>query len=203
MTTYCRIVSSPIGNLQIRASEVGICGLKIFGNEDAAIHRRIIAAMPSAPTAQRIHLNDAENWLSVYFAASLCAPFVPVAPLTPSKADDDLPSVSKQEIHPQLLSLPRMPNLDLRGSDFRCKVWRHLATISIGETLFYTELADAVGIPGAARAVGSAMATNPVPILVPCHRVLPKGGGIGMYSAQGGVATKEWLLNHESLIIGQ
>ena len=74
-----------------------------------------------------------------------------------------------------------------------------LTEVSFGETVTYGELAVRVGRPGAARAVGSAMAGNPVPIIVPCHRVLPAGGALGNYSAPGGPATKAWLLAHEGV----
>lgn len=63
-----------------------------------------------------------------------------------------------------------------------------------GETRTYGELAREVGRPGAARAVGQAMARNPWPILIPCHRVVGAGGAIGGFSAGGGVRTKERLL---------
>ena len=85
--------------------------------------------------------------------------------------------------------------LDLsRVSAFDVKVFRALQATRPGRTTTYGELALAVGSPGAARAVGRAMATNPVPLLVPCHRVLAAGGRPGGFSAYGGLVTKERLL---------
>jgi methylated-DNA-[protein]-cysteine S-methyltransferase len=69
---------------------------------------------------------------------------------------------------------------------------RLLADVGYGETLSYLELAEKAGNPRASRAVGSAMATNPVPIVVPCHRVLRTGGQLGGYG--GGLDVKRWLL---------
>jgi methylated-DNA-[protein]-cysteine S-methyltransferase len=70
-----------------------------------------------------------------------------------------------------------------------------IAAIGYGETRTYGELAEACG--SSARAMGQACASNPFPILIPCHRVLPTGGALGYYSAGDGPATKAWLLKHE------
>jgi methylated-DNA-[protein]-cysteine S-methyltransferase len=78
---------------------------------------------------------------------------------------------------------------------FRGEVLTALETVSFGTTITYGGLATRVGRPKAARAVGSAMATNPIGIIVPCHRVLPSGGGVGQFG--GGVPAKEWLLRRE------
>jgi methylated-DNA-[protein]-cysteine S-methyltransferase len=71
--------------------------------------------------------------------------------------------------------------------------------VHVGEVVSYGELARWVGHPRAGRAVGSAMATNPVPIVVPCHRVLQSGGKIGNYG--GGVQMKRQLLTHEGAVL--
>lgn len=91
-------------------------------------------------------------------------------------------------------ALAELP-LDLsRVTDFDRKVYRALQAVPSGRTTTYGDLAKAVGSPGASRAVGRAMATNPLPLLVPCHRVLAAGGRAGGFSAYGGVVTKEKLL---------
>ena len=72
--------------------------------------------------------------------------------------------------------------------------------VDFGETLSYMELAEISGSPRASRAVGSAMANNPVPIVVPCHRVLRTGGHLGGYG--GGLDVKRFLLAHESADTG-
>jgi methylated-DNA-[protein]-cysteine S-methyltransferase len=89
--------------------------------------------------------------------------------------------------------------LDWRLSrGFRRSVLEHLfSQVPCGRVVSYRELAVAVGSPGACRAVGTAMATNPIAIVVPCHRVLRSGGALGGYG--GGLAAKRWLLAHEGL----
>ena len=85
--------------------------------------------------------------------------------------------------------------LDLTGvTPFLAKVYHTLQKVPPGKTLTYGELAGAVGSPGASRAIGRAMATNPVPIFVPCQRVLAAGGKPGGFSAYGGLVTKERML---------
>lgn len=91
---------------------------------------------------------------------------------------------------------PELPALDLRGSTFQRRVWAELLRIPYGEVRTYGEIAAGLGRPGAARAVGAANGRNPVAILVPCHRVVQRGGRLGGYG--GGVAVKRWLLAHEA-----
>lgn len=82
--------------------------------------------------------------------------------------------------------------LDVRGTAFQWQVWRALQRIPFGETRSYSEVADAIGQPRAVRAVARACATNPVCLVVPCHRVVPKSGVPGGY--RWGVARKSKLL---------
>lgn len=91
---------------------------------------------------------------------------------------------------------PRLPPLVLKGTDFELQVWRALLAIPFGETRTYGELAATLKRPGGARAVGQANHRNPIAILVPCHRVVQAGGGLGGYG--GGVEVKRWLLTHEA-----
>lgn len=87
------------------------------------------------------------------------------------------------------------PPLDLRGSEFQLRVWRFLKTIAAGRTATYSEVAEGIGRPGAARAVARACATNPVPLFVPCHRVVRNDGAPGGY--RWGEARKQQLLAKE------
>lgn len=82
-------------------------------------------------------------------------------------------------------------------SDFNRKVYEIALSIPPGETLTYGEVAQRIGDPGAARAVGVALGQNPWPIIVPCHRVLAAGGKTGGFSADGGVETKLRILTIE------
>ncbi len=81
---------------------------------------------------------------------------------------------------------------------FQRAVLRFVAQIPYGETMTYGEVAAGIGKPRAARAVGHALATNPMPIVIPCHRVIAGNGGLGGYSGAGGIATKRRLLALES-----
>lgn len=85
------------------------------------------------------------------------------------------------------------------SSGFRLKVLQELERVRYGEVTTYRDLATKVGSPRASRAVGSAMATNPIPIVVPCHRVLRTGGHLGGYG--GGLPAKEWLLRLEGVFV--
>ena len=78
---------------------------------------------------------------------------------------------------------------------YRLKVLEALSRVPYGAIVTYKDLAVATDNPGAVRAVGTAMATNPIPIVVPCHRVVRSGGSLGNYG--GGPETKAWLLRHE------
>jgi len=82
--------------------------------------------------------------------------------------------------------------LDLRGTPFQRKVWRALARIPCGRTASYGAVARKVGKPGAARAVGGANNANPVPIVVPCHRVIGSDGSLTGFG--GGIGLKKKLL---------
>jgi methylated-DNA-[protein]-cysteine S-methyltransferase len=88
------------------------------------------------------------------------------------------------------------------ASDFQRAVYAVARAIPPGETMTYGEIASQVGDAAAARAVGEAMGRNPVPIIVPCHRVLGAGGKLTGFSANGGVATKLKLLEIEGAAIG-
>ena len=85
--------------------------------------------------------------------------------------------------------------LDLRGTDFQNRVWQRLLKIPYGATVAYGELAREMGIPGGSRAIGGATGSNPVPIIVPCHRVVGMTGSLVGFG--GGVELKERLLELE------
>lgn len=85
--------------------------------------------------------------------------------------------------------------LDIRGTEFQIACAYALMNIPYGRTSTYGEIADRIGIPGAARAVGTACGNNPLAIVVPCHRVLPSTGKIGAYNS--GVSAKRRLLTLE------
>ena len=85
------------------------------------------------------------------------------------------------------------------GTDFQKSVWKQLTLLPFGTVASYGEIGHATGRPTAGRAVGGAVGANPVPIIVPCHRVLATNGRITGFSAGNGIATKAWLLDHEGI----
>ena len=88
--------------------------------------------------------------------------------------------------------------VDVRGTAFQEAVWRELRKIPLGETRSYADIAAAVGQPGAVRAVGPANGSNPVSVLVPCHRVIRSDGSLGGYG--GGLDNKVKLLAAEGCL---
>jgi O-6-methylguanine DNA methyltransferase len=98
-------------------------------------------------------------------------------------------------------SVDEWPPLDFHsGTSFQQAVWRALQRIPAGRTLSYGDVARKVGRPGAARAVGAACGANPIPVLVPCHRVLASGGGLGGFTS--GLEWKRKLLAREGVALG-
>jgi AraC family transcriptional regulator of adaptative response/methylated-DNA-[protein]-cysteine methyltransferase len=100
-------------------------------------------------------------------------------------------AASLEERQPELEDLP----VDMRGTEFQQQVWRELRTIPYGSTRSYSEIAMAIGRPGAVRAVAHACGANHVAVVIPCHRVVREDGSLGGY--KWGIERKEALLAHE------
>jgi methylated-DNA-[protein]-cysteine S-methyltransferase len=96
----------------------------------------------------------------------------------------------------ELDAIDKLP-VQTEGTAFQHKVWHALRKIRCGETLSYGELAQRIGRPTAVRAVGLANGSNPVSIVVPCHRVIGSNGSLTGYG--GGIERKRWLLAHEQV----
>ena len=94
----------------------------------------------------------------------------------------------------RLFDLP----LFLSGTDFQQSVWRQLSAIPFGETQTYGQLAATLERPKASRAVGAANGSNPIAIILPCHRVIGQNGALTGFG--GGLPTKEYLLSHEGVL---
>ncbi len=94
-----------------------------------------------------------------------------------------------------------LDNLDVdpQGTDFEGQVWRALRTIPAGETRSYAAMAAHVGKPKAMRAVGRANGLNPIPLILPCHRVIGADGSLTGFG--GGLERKAWLLRHEGALV--
>ena len=111
---------------------------------------------------------------------------------------DATPSGDRTAVHEQLreyfagkrrtFDIP----LALQGTEFQLAVWNELLRVPYGDTITYAELARRIGRPSAIRAVGAANGANPIPVIVPCHRVIGSNGTLTGYG--GGIERKQWLL---------
>ena len=85
------------------------------------------------------------------------------------------------------------------GTPFQQRVWTALRAVAFGDTVSYAEIARRIGAPNAVRAVGAANGRNPLPIVVPCHRVIGANGDLTGFG--GGIDRKRWLLQHEGALL--
>ncbi|XP_026919213.1 methylated-DNA--protein-cysteine methyltransferase isoform X4 [Acinonyx jubatus] len=167
-----KVVDSPLGEIEISACEQGVHEIRLHGRKtpDAgAMEAPPLPELLGCPGEMTAPLKQCVAWLDAYFHEPAALKDLP------------LPAIH----HPVFQ----------RDSFTRQVLWKLLKVVRLGETVSYRQLAALAGRPRAARAVGGAMRTNPLPILIPCHRVVCSSGAVGNYSA--GRATKEWLLAHE------
>ena len=160
------IVDSEYGRVLVAATEKGICAVRL-GDDDRALERELHNDFPAAEIARN------EPRLAPRTKAVL-------ARLYGRK--------------PTAIGAEDVP-LDIAGTAFQWKVWQALTQIPSGRTESYGEIAERIGMPGAARAVGRACASNPVALVVPCHRAVGAGGAITGY--RWGVERKRRLLDSE------
>lgn len=162
-------VRSPVGVYKITADCDGVTEVSSVAEDEHQLD-----SAPSSPAAgnqAEIHVHDATEWLEQYFK-------------NPRKVSQ--------------MKLPKLNTGRFAKKEFHRKVWEVLTEkVGPGSTITYGELAKLAGNPKAARAAGTAMKTNPVPIIVPCHRVITSSGALGNYSSLNGTKTKRWLLDHE------
>ena len=164
---YYKEIDSIIGPLTLCATASGLCMIK-FGTYDA--NSDTIAGWVKAQLgpAARIYA-DARRL---------------------SEAERQLAAYFAGEL--QSFSLP----LDMRGTDFQRQVWEALLSVPYGESASYKDIAVRIGNPQAVRAVGGANNRNPVPVIVPCHRIIGAGGSLVGYA--GGLGIKSRLLQLEA-----
>ena len=172
---YCltHTADTPWGEVWLAASDTGLYGL--WFQKQNHFPKNLPAPSETAKTASlsaQIHMDAALRYLHNYIQGR---------PLN----------------HLQIASAQTV-SFDLSvGTPFQQLVWRALLNIPWGQQCSYGELANAIGHAGAARAVGVALAHNPISILLPCHRVISKNGKLTGYAA--GLARKQALLLHEAL----
>jgi methylated-DNA-[protein]-cysteine S-methyltransferase len=115
--------------------------------------------------------------------------------LTPARNPGGLSDSIRRYFAGDLTAIDRLP-VQTRGTPFQREVWLALRKIACGGTVSYARLAEQIGRPRAVRAVGLANGSNPIGIVVPCHRVIGANGSLTGYG--GGMERKRWLLQHES-----
>lgn len=115
--------------------------------------------------------------------------------LDPTRNPNGLTDAINNYFAGELAAIDGLP-VQTAGTTFQRQVWRALREISCGTTVSYAKLAERIGRPSAVRAVGLANGSNPVAIVVPCHRVIGSDGSLTGYG--GGIERKRWLLAHES-----
>ena len=159
-------IASPIGQVLIATTENGVCSVKIGSNENALV-AELKREYPNAEIAESAEGAEKARREWVKAIAKHLRGNAPA------------------------LDLP----IDVQATAFQWKVWRALQRIPYGETRAYAEVAKSIGKPKAVRAVARACATNPVALVVPCHRVVPSAGGTGGY--RWGTQRKARLLEAE------
>ncbi|XP_020022920.2 methylated-DNA--protein-cysteine methyltransferase isoform X1 [Castor canadensis] len=169
-----KMLASPLGKIELSGCERGLHGIKLLGKGSPSTDPSETPSAPevlSGPEGTAEPLMQCAAWLDAYFHKPA--------------AMEELP-------------LPALHHPVFQQDSFTRQVlWELLKVVKFGEMVSYQQLAALAGNPKAARAVGGAMRSNPVPILIPCHRVICSDGTMGNYS--GGRAVKEWLLAHEGV----
>lgn len=166
-TIYWTELKSPVGPLVLLATDAGLCRIE-FG--DFALREEKL-----------------RNWTRTWFTGD--AQWVLVKPnehIMISEAAGQLERYFAGGLEAFTVKL------DMRGTPFQTKVWQALQDVPYGESRSYKHIAEAIGQPKAVRAVGGANNRNPVPLIVPCHRIIGAGGALVGYG--GGLDTKTYLL---------
>jgi methylated-DNA-[protein]-cysteine S-methyltransferase len=190
-THYC-LFATAIGACGVAWSDVGVTRLQLPEADATATERRLVARMKL--------LRNAGAAIPDYASAPSGLRQARASQAAPAEIDRLIADVqcymSGHGVDFAAVAL------DLTGVEtFHRKVYEAARAVPWGRTVSYGELARQTGSPGAARAVGQALSRNPVPIIIPCHRVLAKGHRVGGFSAHGGTVTKERLLALEGLCV--
>ncbi|XP_066046811.1 methylated-DNA--protein-cysteine methyltransferase [Chamaea fasciata] len=167
------VLLSPVGKIEISGCETGVHEIKLPKTSvlPSGVEPSVACEVYQGPEEMPEPLQQCTAWLRAYFCEPATTGTLP------------LPA-----FHHPLLQ---------RDSFTRQVLWTLLNDVKFGEAVSYKQLADLAGNGRAARAVGGAMRSNPIPIIIPCHRVIRSSGDSGNYG--GGQQMKEWLLSHERL----
>ncbi|XP_075468350.1 methylated-DNA--protein-cysteine methyltransferase isoform X3 [Ascaphus truei] len=170
-------INSTLGEIQVYGCEKGIHELKLQKDAVAELGANgasVAFEVCKGPQEMTAPLKQCTTWLQAYF----CEPWMT-----------------------EKLPVPAFHHPLFEKDSFTKRVLLALLNkVKIGETVSYKELAEIAGNEKAARAVGGAMRSNPLPIIIPCHRVICSNGNIGNYMGGKGNQLKPWLLAHEKLL---
>ena len=169
MIYYDFVSKSMMGDVLIAASEKGLCAVIFARRSRKGLVKQLMKMLPSEPVQRR---------------PSFMKPYR-------QELKDYFDGTRTEFTQPIDLSAVHGP--------FQRKVLKRLARLPFGRVISYGELAHRSGSPRGARAVGAAMAANPMPVVIPCHRVIESRGKLGGYSV-GGVSNKKKLLTHEGVL---
>jgi methylated-DNA-[protein]-cysteine S-methyltransferase len=150
----------------------------------------VVLIADSAGTLRMVWFDDADEAWRPDFARGF-----PGAVLSARRDPGGLSAMLEAYFAGDMAALQRMP-VAFAGTPFQNRVWRALQRIPVGTTVSYGALAREIGAPKAVRAVGLANGSNPIGIVVPCHRVIGSNGSLTGYG--GGLPRKKWLLEHEA-----
>ena len=168
----------------------GGAGAKIsYATGDSSLGRLLVATTEHGICSVKAGRNDAE------LVGALRAEFPRAQIARAARAQRQLEALN-DHLNGQEVKFP----VDIRGTDFQMKVWTALRGIPRGETRSYFDVAEMVGAPRAVRAVANACASNPIPLIIPCHRVIRKDGSLGGYGL--GIGRKKSLLAAEKADLG-
>ncbi|HKC48544.1 MAG TPA: methylated-DNA--[protein]-cysteine S-methyltransferase [Myxococcales bacterium] len=151
----------------------------------------------SSPVGNLVLTASETGLTGVYFSPHPLSPS-PVVSSPPTQEVLDWTEEQLKEYFAGMRTTFDLP-LEPSGTAFQLNVWQLLRTIPYGVTTSYGELARRLGEPKASRAVGAANGANPIPIIVPCHRVVGSRGELTGFG--GGIERKRWLLEHEGALI--
>ena len=158
-----------------------------YATGDSPLGRLLVAATEHGVCSVKVGRDDVD------LLRALLGEF-PKARIVRGKRADRFLDALNVRLNGQEVMLP----VDVRGTDFQLRVWIALRSIPLGETRSYSDVARMIGEPMAVRAVANACASNPVPLIIPCHRVIRKDGDLGGYGL--GVGRKKTLLSKERIL---
>jgi len=188
MNTRSTVIDSPVGSLTLTASDKGLQEVLLPAGDTSANGQAAQSTTAQSTAAESAEHESAEQQPAGGADGNAAADQTPAEAILAS-AQQQLGEYFAGER--RSFDLP----LDLSGTEFQLRAWQALAGVGYGETASYGEQAERIGRAGAARAIGRANGANPVPIVLPCHRIVGADGSLTGYG--GGLRVKEQLLAHE------